>query len=141
MHPRVSSFETRETADGATLVRARGRTLGTALAATADAVVESRWPSPLDPGPERLDAAATGDDPTSLLFDYLDELAYQRDVRGVVPVDNDATVEERGGRLRLSGTFRGAEPSAGGQNRRVAASADPPVYRTDEGWTVELRLE
>lgn len=137
----MSAFETRETADGATHVRARGATLGSALAATADGVAAVRWPSLSTPDTERIEAAATADDPTGLLFDYLDELSYQRDVRGVVPVDNEASVEERGGRLRLSGTFRGGDPSGDGRNRRVAATADPPVYRTDEGWAVEIRLE
>jgi len=137
----VTPFDRREGDDGATLVRARGRTLGTALAAAADGVAESRWPSLADPPPERLDAAATATDPTGLLFDYLDELSYQRDVRGVVPVDNEASVAERGGRLRLSGTFRGADPSDDGRDRRVTPAADPPVYRTDDGWAVELRLE
>jgi SHS2 domain-containing protein len=137
----VSAFETRETADGAMHLRARGATLGSALAATADGVAAVRWPSLSAPDRARRDAAATADDPTGLLFDYLDELSYQRDVRGVVPVDNDATVAERGGRLRLSGTFRGVEPAGEGRGRRVAAATDPPVTRTDGGWTVELRLE
>lgn len=137
----MTPFDRREDEDGATLVRARGGTLGTALAATADGVAESRWPSLGHRPRERLEAAATAGDPTGLLFDYLDELSYQRDVRGVVPVDNEASVAQRGGRLRLSGTFRGAEPADDGRDCRVTAAADPPVYRTDDGWAVELRLE
>jgi len=137
----VSAFETRETDDGAVALRARGATLGSALATTANGVVSVRWPGALAPGGERHDAAAVADDPASLLFDYLDELSYQRGVRGVVPVDNEASVAERGDRLRLSGSFRGADPDGDPGRRQVVAAADPPVARTDDGWVVELRLE
>lgn len=137
----MSAFETRETDEGAVALRARGATLGSVLAATANGVVSVRWPRTPATGSERHDAAAVADDPAGLLFDYLDELSYQRDVRGVVPVDNEASVAERGDRLRLSGSFRGVNPEGDPTARQVVAAADPPVARTDDGWVVELRLE
>lgn len=135
----MTTYELRETPDGRVVLLARGRSLGSALAAVANGLAAARWPSLPDPGPERHDCAATAGDPVSLLADYLDELDYQRDVRGVVPVDNRAAVERRGGRLRLSGTFRGAPPSE--SPRALQATGEgSPITRADDGWAVRLEL-
>jgi len=61
-------------------VEATGATLGEAFAATADgmaAAMTAAWP---DSGP-RHEIAVTADRRDALLFDYLDELIYERDVR------------------------------------------------------------
>jgi len=89
----------------------------------------------------RYDCAATADDPTRLLVDYLDELDYQRDVRRVLPVGNDATVERRGDRLRLSGTFSGVavDDDAGPVVRGVLV--DPRARRNGTEWSVGVGVE
>jgi hypothetical protein len=128
----VTAYELREGSDGSAVVLARGRSPGATLAAAGNAAAVARWPSLSDPGVERYDCAATAGDPTGLLFDYLDELDYQRDVRDVVPVDSEATVERRGHRLRLSGTFRSVDPEEPPRELRVAGP-ETPITRSEDG--------
>jgi SHS2 domain-containing protein len=85
------SYELREhTADVA--VAAEGTTLGDVFAAVADGMAAAQCEAIPDAGGDRraLDVRAEGRE--ALLFDYLDELIYERDVRSVLPVNNEATV-------------------------------------------------
>ena len=85
------SFELREhTADVG--VAATGATIGEAFAAVADGLAAAQCDDVPDGG-DHFDVSARSESPEALLFDYLDELIYQRDVRSVLPVENAATVE------------------------------------------------
>jgi SHS2 domain-containing protein len=44
------------------------------------------------PDGDRFAVSVRAESREALLFDYLDELIYERDVRGVLPVDNEARV-------------------------------------------------
>jgi SHS2 domain-containing protein len=100
-------------------VEAWGPTLGAAVAAAADGLAAACCePLPTDGG-DRFAVSVTAPDREALLFDYLDRLIYERDVRAVLPVDNEATV-----------TGPGVDAGAGGE-----PDADPPDgaagYRLD----------
>jgi SHS2 domain-containing protein len=77
-------------------VEAWGPTLGAVVAATADGLAAACCdPLPTEDGP-RFAVSVTAPDREALLFDYLDRLIYERDVRAVLPVDNEATVTPPG---------------------------------------------
>jgi SHS2 domain-containing protein len=72
-------------------VEATADSLGGVFAACADGMAEAmteQWP---DAG-DRFSLEERANAREALLYDYLDRLIYERDVRGVLPVDNDARV-------------------------------------------------
>jgi len=86
------SFELREhTADVA--VEAEADTLGGALAAVADGMAAAMTEE-VPGGGERFAVEERAASREAAMFDYLDRLVYERDVRSVLPVDNEATVRE-----------------------------------------------
>ncbi|SEP96397.1 archease [Natrinema salaciae] len=87
-------FELRDhTADVA--VAATGDSLETAFAATADGLAAASCDDvPSDSG-DRFSLSVTAENREALLFDYLDELIYLRDVRSVLPVDHRVESIER----------------------------------------------
>ncbi|MFW5949756.1 MAG: archease [archaeon] len=99
------SFELRDhTADVA--VEATGETLDTVFAAVADglaAAMIDQFPSSGD----RFEMDVRAESREALLFDYLDELIYQRDVRNVLPVDHRATVHQDGEEWSVRASARG----------------------------------
>jgi SHS2 domain-containing protein len=98
------SFELRDhTADVA--VAATGATLGETFAAVADGLAAAMCDEIPDEGGQRHTIAVHSEDREALLFDYLDELIYRRDVESVLPVDNEAEVFFRGEWI-LRGSFR-----------------------------------
>jgi SHS2 domain-containing protein len=108
-------FRLREhTADVA--VEATGATLGETFAAVADGLTAAMCETVPDDG-ERFSLTATGEHPEAALFEYLDELIYQRDVREVLPVDHEARVE--GPEERETDGAAGPDPG----DWRVEASA------------------
>jgi len=89
------SFELRKhTADVA--IEAAGATLGEAFAAVADGLAAAQCDAIPGPG-ERFEVEERAESREALLFEFLDRLIYERDVRAVLPVDHEATVERRGG--------------------------------------------
>lgn len=86
------SFELRDhTADVA--VEAEADTLGGVFAALADGMAAA-MADEIPDGGERFAVEERAESREAALYDYLDRLLYERDVRGVLPVDNDATVRE-----------------------------------------------
>jgi len=99
------SYRLREhTADVA--VEATGATIGDAFGAVADGMAAAMCEAVPRSG-DRRELAVSAENRQALLFDYLDDLIYERDVRSVLPVDNEATVEETTDGWRLSGSYRG----------------------------------
>lgn len=100
-------FTLREhTADVA--VEAHGPTPGAVFAATAEGMAAAMCD--LDTVPdtgERFTVTATAPNPERLLYDYLDALIYERDVRSVLPVDNEATVSVDDETWTVTGSARG----------------------------------
>jgi SHS2 domain-containing protein len=109
-------FQLREhTADVA--VAATGATLGEVFAAVADGRTAAMCEEIPDSG-EQFDLSVTAESREALLFDFLDELIYVRDVENVLPTDHDATVERVTER----------EASEAGANDRPA-SGDEELWR------------
>jgi SHS2 domain-containing protein len=87
------SFELKEhTADVA--VEATAETQSAVFADVADGMAAAMSENVPTEAGERFALEERAETPESLLFDYLDRLIYERDVRGVLPVDNEATVYE-----------------------------------------------
>ncbi|MDQ2055184.1 MULTISPECIES: archease [Halobellus] len=151
------SFELREhTADVA--VEATASDLSALFGAVADGLAAASCD---DIPPARTDEAAEGADRTedsgrtfevsvsaenreALLFDYLDELIYERDVRSVLPVDNrvqidrldaDADTGDAESAWELTATYRGV-PLADIDAREVKAVtySEMRVEQTENGW-------
>ncbi|WP_135830474.1 archease [Halorussus halobius] len=134
-------YELRDhTADVA--VEATGPTLGATFAAAADGMAAAMCDGIPDAGGERFAVAVRAESREALLFDYLDELIYQRDVRGVLPVDNDAEVRDPGGdapnrdgEWALSGTARGVDLAGlGARDLKAVTYSEMALEAVDDGW-------
>jgi len=85
------TYELRDhTADVA--VEATGASLSATFAAVADGLTAASCESVPDEGGERFEVTVTAESREALLFDYVDQLIYERDVRSVLPVDHDCRV-------------------------------------------------
>jgi len=99
------SYELREhTADVA--VEATAESLGAVFAAVADGMAAAMAADAPEAG-ERFAFEERAESREALLFDFLDRLIYERDVRGVLPVAHDATVREDDGEWVVEGSARG----------------------------------
>ena len=123
------TYELRDhTADVA--VEASASTLSASFGAVADGLTAASCESIPQAGGDRfaVDVAAEGRE--ALLFEYLDRLIYERDVRSVLPADHEARVVAPG-ETAASGLdddpdgFNGTEDADddGGSHWRVMASA------------------
>lgn len=114
-------------------VAAEGETLGEAFAAVADGLAAAQCDEVPREG-ERFEVTVTAESPEALLFDYLDDLIYRRDVREVLPVDNRATVSGDG-EWHLSGSARGVPLSAvAAREVKAVTYSEMSVEETDDGW-------
>ena len=134
------SFELREhTADVA--VEATGSRLGETFAAGADGMAAAMCDDIPATG-ERFGIEVEAESREALLFDYLDELIYRRDVDSVLPVENTAGVTRTADGWRISASARGV-PLAGLGAREIKAVtySDMVVERTDGGWRAYVVLD
>jgi SHS2 domain-containing protein len=136
----TGSFDLREhTADVA--VEATGETVGDAFAAVADGLAAAMcddWPGPDDPdGGARSELSVAAEGREAALYDYLDQLIYERDVQSVLPVDNEATVSRQDGAWHVEASYRGV-PLGAVTAREVKAVtySEMAIARTDAGWRI-----
>jgi len=127
------SFALREhTADVA--VEATGDTLGATFAAVADGLAAAHVDG-IPEGGERFELSVAAESREALLFDYLDELIYQRDVRAVLPVDNEVDVAGEDDDWRLDGSARGVPLSGlGAREVKAVTYSQMALEETDAGW-------
>jgi SHS2 domain-containing protein len=127
------SYDLREhTADVA--VEARADSLDGVVAAVADGMAAAMAEEVPDGG-DRRDLTVSAESREALLFDYLDELIYERDVRDVLPVDNQATVENREGNWHLAGSYRGvALADVTARDLKAVTYSEMDLSETAEGW-------
>ncbi|WP_224335374.1 archease [Haloprofundus halobius] len=129
------SYELRaHTADVA--VAAEGSTLDAVFAAVADGLAAAMADSVPDDG-ERFSLEIRAESREAALFDYLDELIYERDVREVLPVDNRATIHRDGnGDEWVVGASARGVPLAGLGAREVKAVtySEMDLSETADGW-------
>ncbi|MHB9286627.1 archease [Halobacteriales archaeon Cl-PHB] len=128
------SFELRDhTADVA--VEAEADDLGGVFAAIADGMAAAMCDDVPESGGEWYALEVTAEGREALLFDYLDDLIYERDVRSVLPVDNQAVVAERDGEWRLEGEFRGVPLTAvTARDLKAVTYSEMDVAETADGW-------
>lgn len=125
------SFELREhTADVA--VEAIGETLSELFESVADGLSAAHCESIPTEG-DRFSIAVSAESTEALLFDYLDELVYQRDVRGVLPADHRVSVTSDG--KALDASARGV-PFGVVDAREIKAVtySEMEIERTSSGW-------
>jgi SHS2 domain-containing protein len=115
-------------------IEATGATLDETFAALADGMAAAMCEGVPDVG-DRFDVGVVAESREALLFDYLDELIYERDVRNVLPVDNEAFVDGRGDEWTLEGSARGV-PLAAIDAREVKAVtySEMRIEETADGW-------
>jgi SHS2 domain-containing protein len=122
-------------------VEAEAETLSGVFAAVADGLAAAMCDEipDADDGDESVEFTVTAESREALLFDYLDQLIYERDVRGVLPVDNEARVSPLGTEREETGetdTRTDAdEPEPGREDEGESESGG----RTDREWRVEGR--
>ena len=126
-------FELREhTADVA--VDARADTLSAVFAAVADGLAAASCDD-VQPGGERFDVAVSAEGREALLFDYLDELIFQRDVREVLPVDNEAAVSTEGDRWHCAASARGVPlESVDAREVKAVTYSEMELAEDADGW-------
>ncbi|WP_132059558.1 archease [Halorussus amylolyticus] len=127
------SYELRDhTADVA--VEATGPTLSAAFSATADGLAAAMCDELPDAG-DQFEFEVRAEGREALLFDYLDQLIYERDVRAVLPVDNDAEVRTEGDEWVVEASARGvplAEISA--REIKAVTYSEMAIEEIDDGW-------
>ena len=133
------SFRLREhTADVG--IEATGETLGAAFAAIADGLAAAQCDEIPETG-DRFAFEEVAEGREALLFDLLDRLIYERDVRGVLPTDHEIEVESEGAGEEETWTARGTArgvPFAEVRAREIKAVtySDMVVEEREEGWYV-----
>ena len=136
-------------------VEATAADLDGVFGAVADGLAAAACDDVPEPGADAstLAVSVAAESREALLFDYLDRLIYERDVRGVLPVRNRASVCGPGGdgsgdggdaaddgseeaSWRLDATAHGL-PLAAVDAREIKAVtySEMRVERVDEGWT------
>jgi SHS2 domain-containing protein len=119
-------------------VEATGATLGEAFAAAADGMAAAMCESVPGTG-DRREVSVTAENRQALLFDYLDELIYERDVRSVLPVANRATVSNDAttGEWTLTGSYRGVSLAVvDARDLKAVTYSEMDVSETPDGYRV-----
>lgn len=125
------SFELKEhTADIA--VEATGETLSETFEHVAAGFTAAHCESIPDDG-DRFSLAVEAESTEALLFDYLGELVYQRDIRGVLPADHRVSVDPDGRHLEASA--RGVPFDAiDAREIKAVTYSEMELEQTDSGW-------
>jgi len=134
------SFHLRDhTADVA--VEATAADLDSVFAAVADGLAAAHVESVPDGG-DRFSLSVTAEGRDALLFDYLDQLIYERDVRGVLPVDNDATVTRADDAWVCEATARGVPFSEiDAREIKAVTYSEMDLSETADGWHAYVVLD
>lgn len=128
------AFELKEhTADVA--VEATAGSLGAVFAAVADGLAAAMAEDIPETGGSRFDVEERAESREAMLFDYLDRLIYERDVREVLPVDNEVAVHQDGEEWVAAGSARGI-PLADVDAREIKAVtySQMELRETPDGW-------
>lgn len=134
-----AQFELREhTADVA--LAARGPSLDSVFGALGDGLAAAQCDAISEEG-ERFSFSVSAESREALLFDYLDELIYERDVRSVLPVDNEARIES-GGEWHVEASARGV-PLDAIEAREVKAVtySEMRIEEREDGWEAYVVLD
>lgn len=127
------SFELRDhTADVA--VEATAETLDGVFAAVADGMAAFQCDDIPGTG-ERFTFEERSESQEALLFDFLDRVIYERDVRNVLPTDHDVTIERDNGEWVLAGSARGVPLSdVVAREIKAVTYSQMELNETPAGW-------
>ena len=134
-------------------VEAEAETLSGVFAAVADGLAAAMCDDvPPDGDDEPVTFTVEAESREALLFDYLDQLIYERDVRSVLPVDNEASVSSvdaagAGGdaagadgdaaetRWRVEGRARGVDLGrVDAREVKAVTYSEMRLAETEDGW-------
>ena len=109
------------------------------LAGVFDAVATGLAAATADDPPEHRDTfelALSATDVEGLLYDFLDQLIFERDVRDVLPVSTNSDITTSTDGYELTSTV-GCVPLAvvSGREIKAVTYADMRVEQTDNGWS------
>lgn len=128
-------YELRDhTADVA--VEATAPTLSAVFAAVADGLTAASCESVPETGGERFGLDETAESREALLFEYLDRLIYERDVRLVLPADHDCRVIPPDDANAATAADTTANPDAA-TDADTTANPDTTTAGGGPTWTVE----
>ena len=127
------SFELHDhTADIA--VEAAAGSLGATFSSVADGLTNAQCVSVPDDGGERFPVTAQAESKEALLFEYLSELIYRRDVRGVLPADHAADVHWNGEWV-LAGSSRAVGLGrVDAREVKAVTYSEMELEETPDGW-------
>ncbi|MUV59700.1 archease [Halobacterium sp. CBA1126] len=127
------SYELKDhTADVA--VEATADSLGGVFAAIADGMAAAMTEDAPADG-SRFTFEERAESREALLFDYLDRLIYERDVRNVLPVDHRATVREDGGEWVAAASARAVPLNAvDARDLKAVTYSEMDLSERDSGW-------
>lgn len=123
-------------------VAAAGPTLDSVFGALGDGLAAAQCDS-IPAAGERFSFSIAAESPEALLFDYLDQLIYERDVRLVLPVDNDVSLDaSETNEWRLEASSRGV-PLDRIEAREVKAVtySEMRIEECEEGWEAYVVLD
>ncbi|MFB6302056.1 MAG: archease [Haloferacaceae archaeon] len=122
-------------------VEATGPDLGSTFAAVADGLAAASCDE-VPSGGERFSLSVTAENREALLFDYLDRLIYERDVRGVLPVDNEAAIRTTDGDWTITASARGVPfDRIDARDVKAVTYSEMAVEETDGGWRAYVVLD
>ncbi|ELK54666.1 archease [Haloferax volcanii] len=115
-------------------VAADGESLGAVFAAVADGLTAAMCDDPAETG-DRFSVSVRAEGREALLFDYLDQLIYERDVRGVLPAAHEATVRREGDEWVVEASARGVPFSdVDARDVKAVTYSEMRLEATDAGW-------
>lgn len=116
-------------------VEATGNALGETMAAVADGMAAAMCESVPSGVGERFAISETAESREALLFEYLDRLIVERDVRGVLPVDNRAVVEAEDDTYTIAASARGVPfGEIAARDLKAVTYSEMSVEPTEGGW-------
>jgi len=115
-------------------VEASGESIEAVFAAVADGLTAAHCEEIPAQGGDRFGFGVHAESREALLFDYLDELIYQRDVREVLPADHEVRIHWKDEWI-LEGYARGV-PLDAVEAREIKAVtySEMRLEETDDGW-------
>lgn len=116
-------------------VEATGSSLGETMAAVADGMAAAMCDSVPEDCGDRFAISETAESREALLYEYLDRLIVERDVRGVLPVDNCAVVESEDEHYTIAASARGvpfAEVAA--RDLKAVTYSEMAIEPIEDGW-------
>ena len=118
-------------------VEATGETLDRTFEAAAAGLSAAHCESIPETG-DRFGMSVAAESPEALLFDYLDELIYQRDVRGVLPTDHRVRISDDA-RPSLEASARGVPLSdVDAREIKAVTYSEMALERADSGWRAHV---